>query len=110
MPAPGTPMASATTMTPSGMASMAPRVEIGFDQLSGVARSSRAGTKRSVKAGPISRSPPGTSGFGPFIQQRLMPFLSSMVVMVAVVTLRRTSNTAEFIADLVGWTPEWPPG
>ena len=33
------------------MASMAPRVEIGFDHDSGVARSSRAGTKRSVKAG-----------------------------------------------------------
>jgi hypothetical protein len=30
--------------------------------------------------------------------------LSSMVVMVAVVTLRRTSNTAEFIADLVHWS------
>jgi hypothetical protein len=30
-----------------------------------------------------------------------MPFLSSIVQMVAVVTLRKTSNTAEFIADLV---------
>jgi hypothetical protein len=30
-----------------------------------------------------------------------MPFLSSMVVMVAVVTLRRTSNAAELIEDLV---------
>ena len=101
MPAPDTPMASATTITPSGIASMAERVEIGLLQLSGVARSSRAGTNRRVKAGPISRSPPGTRGLGPFIQQRLMPFLSSMVLMVAVVTLRRTSNTAEFIADLV---------
>ena len=52
MPAELTPMASATAMQPSGIASMAPRVEIGFDQLSGVARSSRTGTKRSVKAGP----------------------------------------------------------
>jgi hypothetical protein len=74
MPALGTPMASATTITPSGIASMAERVEIGLLQLSGVTISSRAGTNRKVKAGPISRSPPGTSGFGPFIQQRLMPF------------------------------------
>ncbi len=48
-------MASATAMQPSGMASIAPRVEIGFAQLSGVARSSRTGTKRSVKAGPTRR-------------------------------------------------------
>jgi hypothetical protein len=39
-----------------------------------------------------------------------MPFLSSMVEMVAVVTLRRTSNTAEFIAALVSLEPEWSPG
>src|SRR3984893_2508573 len=101
MPAVSIPMASATAITPSGIASIAPRVEIGRAQLSGVAKSSRAGTNRNVKAGPISRSPPKTSGFGPFIQQRLMPFLSSMVVMVAVVTLRRTSNAAELIAYLV---------
>ncbi len=46
MPAPVTPMASATTTQFSGMASIAERVEIGFDQLAGVARSSRTGTKR----------------------------------------------------------------
>ncbi len=45
MPAPVTPIASATTTQFSGMASMAPRVGIGFDQLSGVARSSRTGTR-----------------------------------------------------------------
>ena len=77
-------MASATAMQPSGIASMAPRVEIGFDQLSGVARSSRAGTKRSVKAGPTTRSPL-LKGIGPFIQQRRMPFFRSIVVMVPVV-------------------------
>src|ERR1700730_7405363 len=80
---------------------MAARVEIGLPQLSGVARSSRAGTKRSVNAGPINRGPPGTSGLGPCIQHRLMPFLSNMVVMVAVVTLRRTSNVAALIESLV---------
>ena len=84
-------MASATAMQPSGIASIAPRVEIGFDQLSGVARSSRTGTKRSVKAGPTRRAPPATSGFGPFIQQRRMPFFSSIVVMVAVVIARSVS-------------------
>ena len=78
------PMASATAMQPAGIASIAPRVEIGFDQLSGVARSSRTGTKRSVKAGPTSRSL-FCSGIGPFIQQRRMPFFSSIVVMVPVV-------------------------
>ena len=57
MPAVVTPMASATAMQPSGMASIAPRVEIGFAQLSGVARSSRTGMKRSVKAGPTMRWP-----------------------------------------------------
>ena len=70
---------------------MAPRVEIGFDQLSGVARSSRTGIKRMVKAGPTMRRPLPDSGIGPCIQQRRMPFLSSMVVMVPVVTRRSVS-------------------
>ena len=52
MPASVTPMASTTAMHPAGIASIAARVEIGDDQDSGVARSSRAGTKRSVKARP----------------------------------------------------------
>src|SRR5579862_3389110 len=99
MPALGTPIASATATTPSGMASIAARVEIGLAQLSGVAKSSRTGTKRSVKAGPTIRSPPATSGFGPFIQQRRMPFLSSIVVIVAVVTLRNISNRASLIGS-----------
>jgi hypothetical protein len=101
MPAVVTPMASATTITPSGIASMAARVDIGLPQLSGVARSSRAGTKRKVNAEPIRRGPPGTNGFGPCIQHRLIPFVSNMVVMVAVVTLRRTSNMAAFMKSLV---------
>ena len=46
MPAFCTPIASATAMQPSGMSSIAARVEIGLLQLSGVARSSRTGTKR----------------------------------------------------------------
>ena len=55
MPASVTPMASTTAMQPAGMSSMAARVEIGDDQDSGVARSSRAGTKRSVNARPTRR-------------------------------------------------------
>jgi hypothetical protein len=47
-----TPMASTTAMHPAGMASIAVRVETGEAQAAGVARSSRAGTKRSVKARP----------------------------------------------------------
>jgi hypothetical protein len=97
MPALGTPMASATAITPSGISSIAARVEIGLAQLSGVAKSSRTGTKRKVKAGPMMRSPLETSGFGPFIQQRRMPFFSNIVVIVAVVTLRNTSNKASLI-------------
>ena len=101
MPAPVTPMASATTTQPSGMASIAERVEIGFDQLSGVARSSRTGTKRSVKAGPTTRLPEKPNGMAPAIQERRMPFFSSMVVMVPVVTLRSVSSV-EVMSDPSG--------
>ena len=38
--------------------------------------------------------PPGTSGIGPCIQVRRMPFFNSIVVMVPVVTSRKVSNTA----------------
>ena len=89
MPASVMPMASTTAMQPAGMASIAVRVEIGDDQDSGVARSSRAGTKRSVKAGPTSRGMPGLSGRAPRIQTFRRPFLSRTVVMVAVVTCDR---------------------
>src|SRR3954452_4611944 len=92
MPADETPMASATAMQPSGIASMAPRVEIGFDQLSGVARSSRTGTKRSVNAGPTTRLPEKPSGIAPLIQARRMPFFNSIVVIVPVVTCCKASS------------------
>src|SRR5215469_14173879 len=46
----------------------------------------------------MMRSPFEVSGFGPFIQQRRMPFFRSMVVMVAVVTLCRMSNNGLLIA------------
>jgi hypothetical protein len=68
------------------MASIAVRVEIGDDHDSGVARSSRAGTKRSVKAGPTNRFCPGTSGRVPRSQTFRNPFFKSTVVMVAVDT------------------------
>ena len=54
--------------------------------ISGVARSSRAGTKRSVNAGPTSRGSPGRSGLVPRIQMFRRPFLSRTVVIVAVDT------------------------
>ena len=58
---------------------------MGDDQDSGVAKSSRAGTKRSVNAGPTIRLPAAvSSGIGPRIQHRRMPFFRSTVVMVAV--------------------------
>ena len=49
------PVIAIAIAAPSGIASMAARVEIGEAQLAGVARSSRAGTKRRVKAGPTRR-------------------------------------------------------
>src|SRR5690348_6274292 len=91
IPASLMPMASTTAIQPAGMASIAVRVEIGDDQDSGVARSSRAGTKRSVKAGPTSRGSPGFSGFAPRIQTFRRPFLSRTVVMVAVDTRERVA-------------------
>src|SRR5437660_2355104 len=91
MPASVTPMASTTVMQPFGIASIAVRVEIGDDHDSGVARSSRAGTKRSVKAGPTSRGCPGRSGLVPRIQTFRRPFLSRTVVMVAVETRDRVA-------------------
>ncbi len=105
IPAPVTPIASATTTQFSGMASMAPRVEIGFDQLSGVARSSRTGTKRSVKAGPTTRFPENPNGIAPAIQDRRMPFFSNIVVMVPVVTLRRISRAAAMIKPHAAFRP-----
>src|SRR4051812_19121748 len=86
MPASLTPIASTTAMQPCGIASIAVRVEMGEDQDSGVARSSRAGTKRRVNASPTSRGCPGLSGREPRIQTFRSPFLSNTVVMVAVVT------------------------
>src|ERR1700744_3491829 len=91
MPASLMPMASTTVMQPSGIASMAVRVEIGDDQDSGVAGPARAGTKRKVKAGPTSRGCPGRSGRVPRIQTFRKPFLSRTVVMVAVETRERVA-------------------
>src|SRR5436190_10099106 len=95
MPASLTPMASITAMQPCGIASIAVRVEIGDDQDSGVARSSRAGTKRSVKAGPTNRFCPGRSGLVPRIQTFRRPFLSRTVVMVAVETLESVAIASD---------------
>src|SRR3954463_13098755 len=104
MPASATPMASTTAMQPFGMASIAVRVEIGEDQDSGVARSSRAGTKRSVKAGPTSRGCPGRGGREPRIQTFRRPFLSRTVVMVAVDTRERVL-IASGVRDIETATP-----
>src|SRR5690606_11247302 len=76
---------------PSGMASIAARVEIGLAQAAGVARSSRAGTKRKVKAGPTTRGWSRCSGMAPRIHTFRSPFFSRMVVRVAVVTPLRVS-------------------
>jgi hypothetical protein len=95
MPAVVTPIASATAIQPCGIASIAARVEIGLPQLAGVARSSRTGTKRNVKAGPTSRLPAAAeNGIAPCIQQCRMPFFSSIVVMVAVVTFSSVAMTS----------------
>jgi hypothetical protein len=100
MPASVTPIESATAMQPSGIASMAPRVERGDDHDSGVARSSRIGTKRRVKAGPTSRSPALKIGVGPCIQVRRMPFLRRIVVIVPVEVARKAS--ARVLSRVIG--------
>jgi hypothetical protein len=92
MPESVTPIASTTAMQPSGMSSMAARVERGEDQDSGVARSSRAGMKRMVKAGPTKRGWSGRSGRVPRIQMLRKPFFSRTVVTVAVEMSRRASR------------------
>src|SRR3954451_5458931 len=104
IPASVTPIASTTAMQPSGIASMAVRVEIGDDQDSGVARSSRAGTKRSVNAGPTSRGCPGRKGRDPRIQSFRRPFLRSTVVMVPVDTRERVL-IASALRDIENRTP-----
>ena len=104
MPASVMPIASTTAMQPAGMASIAVRVEIGDDHDSGVARSSRAGTKRRVKAGPTSRGCPGRNGRAPRSQTFRSPFLSRTVVMVAVVTRERVA-TASGVRDIEQATP-----
>src|SRR5690606_27897540 len=71
---------------------------------SGVARSSRAGTKRSVKARPTRRGVPSRSGFGPRIQTLRKPFFSSTVVMVAVATLRSAARSSLSL-DIGGCSP-----
>ena len=86
--------APATVMQPSGMLSTAARVERGEAQAAGVARSSRAGMNRSVKARPTMRGLPPCSGRLPRIQTLRMPFFSRMVVMVLVLTRFSVSTTA----------------
>ena len=73
---------------------MAARVEIGEPQDSGVARSSRAGTKRKVKARPTKRGCPGRMGTVPRIQTLRRPFFSRTVVKVAVVTFCKVATMA----------------
>jgi hypothetical protein len=105
MPASVTPIGSTTAMQPSGIASIAVRVEIGDDHDSGVARSSRAGTKRNVKAGPTKRFCPGRSGRVPRIQTFRRPFFRRTVVMVAVET-RDSVAMASGLRDIEKTTPE----
>src|SRR5690606_30444488 len=80
------PLASTTAIHPAGICSMAARVDRGELHDSGVARSSRAGTNRTVKARPTMRCAPAVSGMAPRIHTLRRPFLSSTVVKVAVVT------------------------
>jgi hypothetical protein len=98
MPASVTPIASTTAMQPSGIASIAARVEIGFAHEAGVARSSRAGTNRSVNAGPTRRGWPGSSGRAPRSQTLRRPFFKRTVVSVAVVTCDSVATTVGSIA------------
>ena len=55
IPASCTPIESTTAIQPAGISSIAARVEMGEAHDSGVAKSSRAGTKRKVNALPTKR-------------------------------------------------------
>src|SRR5260370_35867655 len=81
--------ATSTAMQHLVMSSTAVRGENGDDHDAVVARSTRAGTKRTVKAGRTSRFCPGRSGREPRSQTFRRPFLSRTVVMVAVDTCER---------------------
>ena len=78
-------------MQPGGIASIAARVEIGELHDSGVARSSRAGMKLSVKAGPTRRFWPGANGLVPRSQTLRRPFFNRTVVSVAVAIAERVA-------------------
>ena len=84
MPASSVPMASTTTMTPAGIASIAARVDLPEASAAGVARSSRAGRKRMVNARPTARACPGSSGLVPRSQTFRSPCFSRTMVIVAV--------------------------
>lgn len=96
MPASPTPMAAITAMQPAGMSSMAARVEIGEAQDAGVASSSRAGMKRSAKGRPTRRGWPARKGLVPGSRTLRRPFLSRLVVNVAVVTCDRMAMADAF--------------
>ena len=99
--------ARATAMHSAGIASIAARVDFGDDQDSGVARSSRAGTKRSVNARPTSRFCPARSGCVPRSHTLRSPFFSRMVVMVAVVTFDSVSTISASVG--MGFSGCCPP-
>ena len=103
MPASVTPIASTTATQPAGIASIAARVEIGDPQDAGVARSSRAGTKRSVNARPTTRGWPGFSGRVPRIQTLRRPFFKRNVVRGAVAT----SDSVQTICGSSGSGSRW---
>ena len=86
------------------MSSMAARVERGEDHASGVARSSRAGMKRKVKAGPTRRGWPSRCGRGPRIHMLRNPFFNRSVVIVAVETPFKISMIAFWSIAIV---PSW---
>ena len=96
MPAVVTPIASATAMQPSGIASIAARVEIGLrparrrrEILAHRHEAQREG--RPDEALACRRAQTASR---PLIQQCRMPFFSSIVVMVAVVTFSSVAMTS----------------
>jgi hypothetical protein len=79
-------------------------VETGELQDSGVARSSRAGTKRNVKAGPTRRFWPGVNGLVPRSQTLRRPFFNSTVVSVAVAI---EESVVVVFSSNAGVIPRW---
>ena len=98
MPASTMPHVETTASAPGGISSIATRVDFEDANDSGVARSSRPGTKRIVNARPTTRGAPGSSGRTPRSQTLRSPLFKSAIVTVAVESEVNAARASSFIS------------